>query len=234
MSCVGIISALSSEGRCLTGNAIPVNEPVQISEHAIAIVCGIGENNSRIATQTLLEHNVSALVSWGTAGALTENIKSGDLFLADTIVTNDGNKYSFDAEWNKRIIDNLNKTSLKIHHGMIAHAQQVLLKTEDKNRLHNKTNALAVDMESLAIAQIASNEKLPCVSVRAIIDEASQCIPEVIIKNTDIFGRPAMFPLFSSLVLNPGLIAELIRLGTGMKAAATTLNAVARSQALFR
>lgn len=234
MSCIGIISALSSEGRCLTGNVIPVNEPVQINQQVVAIVCGMGENNARIATQTLLEQNVSALVSWGTAGALTDNIQPGDLLLADSIVANDGNKYSFDAEWNKRIINYLSNTSLQIHNGKIAHAQQVLVTTEDKKKLYGETNALAVDMESLAIAQIAINEKLPCISVRAIIDEASQCIPEAIIKNTDIFGRPALFPLFSSLIRSPGLITELIRLGAGMKAATTSLNTVARSKALFR
>ena len=234
MSCIGIISALSSEGRCLTGNTIPVNKPVQINEHAIAIICGMGEDKARIAAQTLLEQNVSALVSWGTAGALTENLQSGDLLLADSIVENDQNKYSFDAEWNKHIANDLNSTSIKIHHGMISHTQQVLATSEDKKKLHSQTNAMAVDMESLAIAQIANKEKLPCVSIRAIVDEASQCIPEAVIKNTDTFGRPALIPLFFSLFRNPGLITELIKLGTGMKAATTTLNTVARSQALFR
>jgi len=234
LSCIGIISALSSEGRCLTGNTIPVNKPVQINQHAIAIICGMGEDKARIAAQTLLEQNVSVLVSWGTAGALTENIQSGDLLLADSIVANDGNKYLFDTERNKRIANELCNTSLKIHHGMIAHAHQVLATAEDKKRLHSKTNALAVDMESLGVAQIANKEKLPCVSIRAIVDEASQCIPEAVIKNTDIFGCPALFPLFSSLIRNPGLITELIKLGSAMKAAKTTLITVARSQALFR
>jgi hopanoid-associated phosphorylase len=234
LSCIGIISALSSEGRCLTGNTIPVNKPVQINQHAVAIICGMGDDKARIAAQTLLEQNITALLSWGTAGALTENIHSGDLVLADSIVTNDGDRYSFDAEWNKYITNELCNTSLKIHHGMIAHAGQVLATAEDKKRLHGETNALAVDMESLAIAQIANKEKLPCVSIRAIVDEASQCIPEAIIKNTDSFGRPSLFPLFSSLIRNPGLITELIKLGTGMKAATTSLKTVARSEALFR
>ncbi len=194
----------------------------------------MGEDNARIAAQTLLEQNVSALVSWGTAGALAENIQSGDLLLVDSIVASDGNTYSFDAEWNKHIANELCYTSLNIHHGMIVHTQQVLATADDKKRLYGETHALAVDMESLAIAQIANNEKLPCVSIRAIVDEASQCIPEAVLKNTDIFGRPAMFPLFSSVLRNPGLITELIKLGTGMKAATTTLSTVARRQALYR
>ena len=194
----------------------------------------MGEDNARNAAQTLVEQNVSTLVSWGTAGALTENSHSGDGVRADSIVASDGNKYSFDTERNKRIANELCNTSLKIHHGMIAHTQQILATAEDKKRLHSKTNALAVDMESLGVAQVANKEKLPCVSIRAIVDELSQCIPEAVIKNTDAFGRPALFPLFSSLLRNPGLITELIKLGSGMKAARTTLNTVARSQALFR
>ena len=234
MSQIGIISALSSEGRCLTGNTIPVNKPVQINQSTVAMICGMGEDNVRIAAHTLLEQNVSALVSWGTAGALTENIESGDLVLADSTVSNDGKKYSFDAEWNKYIINELSNTSLKIHHGMIAHAGQVLTTAEDKKRLHADTNALSVDMESLAIARFAYKEKLPCVSIRAIVDEASQCIPEAVIKHTDAFGRPSLFPLVSSLIRNPRLITELIKLGSSMRAATTSLNTVAKSRVLFR
>jgi adenosylhomocysteine nucleosidase len=234
LSRIGIISALSSEGRCLTGNTIPVNKPVRINQSTVAMICGMGEDNARFAAQTLLKLNVSRLVSWGTAGALTENIQSGDLVLADSIVSNDGKKHSFDAEWNKHIINELSNTSLKIHHGMIAHAGKVLATAEDKKRLHGDTNALSVDMESLAIAQVANEEKLPCVSIRAIVDEASQCIPEAVIKHTDTFGRPSLFPLVSSLIRNPGLITELIKLGAAMRAATTSLNTVARSQVLFR
>jgi len=234
LSRIGIISALSSEGRCLTGNTIPVNRPVQINEHTIAMICGMGEDNARYAAQTLLKLNICTLVSWGTAGALAENIQSGDIVLADSTVSNDGKKYLFDAEWNKYIINELSNTSLRIYHGMIAHTGQVLTTAEDKKRLHADTNALSVDMESLAIARIANEEKLPCVSIRAIVDEASQCIPEAIIKHTDTFGRPSLFPLVSSLIRNPGLIAELIKLGAAMRAATTSLNTVARSQVLFR
>jgi len=207
---------------------------MQINEHAIAIVCGMGEENALAAAQILIKKDVRALVSWGTAGALTENIHAGDLLLADGVVSNDENKYSFDTEWNKRIANELCNTSLKIRHGMIAHAHQVLATAEDKQNLHSKTNALAVDLESFAIAQLATETTLPCISVRAIIDEASQCIPEAVIKHTDIFGRPDIFSLFSSLIRQPGLITELIKLGIGMKAATTCLNTVARSQALFR
>jgi adenosylhomocysteine nucleosidase len=234
LSCIGIISALSAEASCLTDKTIPVNTPVHIDEHTIAMVCGMGEKNARAAAQILIKKEVSALVSWGTAGALTENLHVGDLLLADTVVSNDANKYSFDTEWNKRIANELCNTSLKIRHGMIAHAQQVLAAVEDKKILHHKTNALAVDMESIAIAQLAYGASLPCVAVRAIVDEASQSVPEEILNNIDSFGRPDLFPLFSSLIRKPGLVVELIKLGKGMNAATKTLNTVAKSQALFK
>ena len=234
MSCIGIISALSAEARCLTGKSIPVNIPVQINGYAIAIVCGMGKENVRTATQMLIEKEVSALISWGTAGALTENIHAGDLILADTIVSNDSNNYSFDIEWNKRITNELCNSSLKIRNGIMTHALQVLATTEDKKELHRKTNALAVDMESIVIATLANEMKLPCISVRAVVDEVYQNIPEEILNNTDRFGRPNLRPLFSSLIRRPGLVAELINLGKGMSLATKTLTSVAKSQALFK
>ncbi|MCK5499540.1 MAG: hypothetical protein KAI77_10075 [Gammaproteobacteria bacterium] len=233
MSCIGIISALTSEGRCLTGKPVPVNEPVQINEHAIAIVCGMGEDNAGAAAQMLLEKNVTAFVSWGTAGALTENIHSGDLILADSVTANNGESYPFDTKWNKRIANRLNDSSVRIHHGMIAHTEQVLTTLEHKSSLQVATNALAVDMESFSIAKFAHTANLPCLAVRAIVDEVSQGIPEAIIKSTDKFGRPALLLLLTSIISRPALISDLIHLGKGMKAATKTLTTVARSQCLF-
>lgn len=233
MSCIGIISALSSEGRCLTGQAVPVKKPVQINENAIVIVCGMGEEYARTAAQMLIEQNVSALVSWGTAGALTENVHTGDLILADSVITKEGESYLFDTEWNKRVANKLCNTSLKIRNGTIAHADQVLVTTENKSRLQSVTHAVAVDMESISVARCADAANLPCMAVRAIVDESSQVIPGVIIDNTDIFGRPALLPLLISLSRKPDLIPALIHLAKGMKAATKTLKTVARNQAIF-
>lgn len=224
---------MSSEGRCLTGQAVPVKKPVQINENAIVIVCGLGEENARTAAQMLIEQNVSALVSWGTAGALTENVHVGDLILADSVVTKEGESYPFDTEWNKRVANKLCNTSLKIRNGMIAHADQVLVTTENKSRLQSATRAVATDMESISIARCAHEANLSCLTIRAIVDEVSQVIPEAIINNTDTFGRPALLPLLISLMRKPDIIPALIHLAKGMKAATKTLKTVARNQAVF-
>ena len=224
---------MSAEAGCLTDKTIPANTPVQINENAIVIVCGMGEEYARTAAQMLIEQNVSALVSWGTAGALTENVHTGDLILADSVVTKEGESYLFDTEWNKRVANKLCNTSLKIRNGTIAHADQVLVTTENKSRLQSVTHAVAVDMESISVARCADAANLPCIAVRAIIDEASQVISEAIIDNTDIFGRPALLPLLISLSRKPDLIPALIHLAKGMKAATKTLKTVARSQAIF-
>ncbi|MCH8263689.1 MAG: phosphorylase, partial [Proteobacteria bacterium] len=168
MSCIGIISALSAEASCLADKTIPANTPVQINDHAIAMVCGMGEENARTAAQMLIEQNVSALVSWGTAGALSENVHTGDLILADSVVTKEEESYLFDTEWNKRVANKLCNTSLKIRNGMIAHADQVLVTTENKSRLQSVTHAVAVDMESISVARCADAANLPCMAVRAI------------------------------------------------------------------
>lgn len=233
MSCLGIICALTFEGRCLTGNRIPDNTVVQINDRAIAIVCGMGEDNARHAAQLLLDQNINSLISWGTAGSLTEHVHSGDLILADSVVRENGENYSFDAKWNRQLATSLGDTNLKIHHGNIAHAEKILTTPKDKSDLHETTGALAVDMESLVIAMIAHKEKIPCLSIRAIIDEASQNIPDAIIKHTDNYGRPALLPLFAALVKQPGLLSTLINLDKSMKAATHSLSTVARNQTLF-
>ncbi len=217
----------------MSGKNLAVNTPVKINEHAIAIVCGMGEDNARHAAQLLVEQNITALVSWGTAGSLTDNVRSGDLILADSVVSESGESYHFDMAWNRQLAESLADKNLKIHHGKIAHAKNVLKTVKDKSDLNLVTHALAVDMESHSIAMIADKENLSCVSIRAVVDNASQNIPEAIIKNTDQFGRPALLSLFVSIVKQPGLISHLIQLGKGMNAATKTLTKVASSQLLF-
>ena len=88
-------------------------------------------------------------------------------------------------------------------------------------------------MESISIARCAYEANLPCMAIRAIVDESSQIIPQAIIENTDTFGRPALLPLLISLSHKPGLIPSLIHLAKGMKAARKTLKTVATSKAIF-
>ncbi|MFB3081120.1 MAG: hypothetical protein ACE1Y1_05035, partial [Nitrosomonadaceae bacterium] len=147
--------------------------------------------------------------------------------------TKEEESYLFDTEWNKCVANKLCNTSLKIRNGMIAHADQVLSTPENKARLQSATRAVAADMESISVARCAHEANLPCLAVRAIVDEASQVIPEAIIDNTDIFGRPALLPLLISLSRKPDLIPALIHLAKGMKAATKTLKTVARSQIIF-
>lgn len=210
-----------------------MKKPVQINENAIVIVCGLGGENAQTAAQMLIGQNVSALVSWGTAAALTEDIHAGDLILADSVVSKGGDNYPFDATWNEYVANELCNSSLKIRHGVIAHADQVLATTENKSSLQSATRALAADMESISIARCAYEANLPCMAIRAIVDESSQVIPQAIIENTDTFGRPALPPLLISLSHKPGLIPSLIHLAKGMNAARKTLKTVARSQAIF-
>ncbi len=232
MSYIGIISALSSEGRCLSGKSV-VNQPFQINEHTIAIICGMGRDNVDIAAQKLLEKNVTALISWGTAGALTEKVRSGDLVLADTITAVNGESYSFDTGWHQSIRNRLCNIPARVHCGMIAHTEQVLKTPACKIGLHAVTHAIAVDMESIVIARVAHKENLHFLAVRAIVDEVSQSIPEAIVNCTDMFGRPVLFSLLSGVIKKPDLICDLVYLAKGMKAATMTLNIVARSRCLY-
>ena len=52
-------------------------------------------------------------------------------------------------------------------------------------KLFRKTKALAIDMESAGIAEVAMASNLDFVIIRAIADNANSNIPEAVIKNID-------------------------------------------------
>ena len=231
---IGIIAGLPAEGSCLINKVIPLKEPYQIDNNVTLIISGIGASNAKLAAQRLLAGgNISALISWGTAAALRQDLQSGDLILANSVIGENATQYFFDKAWNQRVLSKLSGQSVALHHGIIAHTGCILQTPESKSALHTATQALAADMESGPIGIVARQVNLPCIAIRTIVDKSTQTIPAAITENIDLYGRPAWLPLISSLIRHPGLVFSLLHLGKNMYAATRTLRAVAESQAIL-
>jgi hypothetical protein len=71
------------------------------------VVSGIGGANAQAAATRLLEMNCDALVSWGTAGALHPDLRSGQLVVADQITDTSGERLTPDPAWAQRVVARL-------------------------------------------------------------------------------------------------------------------------------
>ncbi len=188
------------------------------------MISGIGSENAASAAQQLIDHGATALASWGTAGGLSEDLRSGDLLLPE-FVQSDNQKYQTDHNWRQRLIDQIS-SDLKPHDGLLVQSNEVISSSDQKSQLHKKTSAIAVDMESGSIAKIADQNKLPFLIIRSIVDTSDETIPMSAINSIDEFGQTKPAALTASLIKNPGDISKLIKLGKHFQQARKSLKQV--------
>ncbi len=236
MNRIGIICALYFEASCVTPVKPVAQQPVEINEQTLLIVSGIGRHNAKLAAQKLIEEDVSCLVSFGCAGALSPELKPGDLILPEEVLSmekyrlpvsdNTGNpetlpeevhsagkSYKVDAGLHAAIKQRLSQKNVSIHTGTLVSADKTLATVSAKQELYEQTGAAAVDMETAGILDAAECSGLPAIALRVITDPADQAIPETVLRRVNDFGETNVLGLAIDLVTSPGKIPTILHLG---------------------
>jgi hopanoid-associated phosphorylase len=219
---LGIISALPAEARCLGVRDAPAGEPVRVSDEVLLIRCGIGRDRAERAARVLLEAGVGALLSWGTAAALSRDLARGDLVLPRDVVTRDGHHFNTDTEWHRRLWGVVESAG-RCQAGGLAETDDVLVDADDKLRLHTLSGALIADMESAAIAEVAHGAGLPMLIIRAVSDSAAMRVPTCALAAVDGNGDIDPARCLWRLARAPGELLSLLRLARGFGAARARL-----------
>jgi adenosylhomocysteine nucleosidase len=222
LSKLGIIAALPAEANCLTKKKLNVCSPVEIQKDIFLCLSGMGYDSARRSSQQLIELGIDALISWGLAGSIDVSLKSGDLLLASNVITND-QSWSTHADWANKLQMECQHSSFSTLRAGIASVSDICNSISDKKNLSLKSGAIAVDMESSAIAELATTNNIDFLVVRAIADDADTNIPEAVLKHTDLLGKPNLIPFFLSCLKNPAQIKDLIKLAKCYKQALKTL-----------
>ena len=226
MSKLGIIAALPDEANCLDKNKLEVAKPIEIQKNIYLCLSGIGQPAAHEATLKLLKYNVDALISWGVSGAVDPSLNSGDVLIAEVIMSNNDD-YITPARWRNDIYDHLKKSFSYIKIGKILSINEISGSIENKEEFFSHTGTNAVDMESSSIATIAKSENKEFIAIRAVADDAKTIIPETVISNIDHLGRPNLIPFISSCVKQPDQIIDLFKLAKKHKIAIHSLTQIA-------
>ncbi|MFA5072998.1 MAG: hypothetical protein WC539_03785 [Nitrospirota bacterium] len=126
------------------------------------LLTGMGKENARHALLSFLESQTPQLVlSCGFAGGLDPHLQFGTVVYTD----NDSDQYS-------RILERLGAQRVRLHC-----SSRVVVTREEKHLVHEKTGADAVDMESEYIRAICKERNIPCITLRIILDTASDALP---------------------------------------------------------
>ena len=223
----GIIVALPEELSTLTSKKLAKGEWAFISDAIVLAYSGTGESNARTAAELLIAQGATQLISWGCAAALSPALKPGDLILAESLIDADGKELGICPDWHS-YATNLLSTTQKIHTGSLAESKSIVASGSDKKRLYEQTGAIALDMESIAIAKVAQQNKLAFLAIRAIADPADMNLPKAIQHSLNNEGVIDLTKLLLFIALHPSEIPLLIRLGLHFNAAKNTLKLAAK------
>jgi len=148
----------------------------------IAMQCGIGKVNAAMGSLTLINSFLpDYVINSGVAGGADPSVNVMDVVAGDRVAYHDvwcgpeselgqvqGLPLYF--EGSRRLLD-LIPTRKGIHKGLICSGDQFIDKMEAVERIKgNFPKAMAVDMESGAIAQVCHLSKVPFLALRVISD----------------------------------------------------------------
>jgi adenosylhomocysteine nucleosidase len=222
----GIVVALASEARTLTPHAAP-GRITLLSDGAALWLSGMGMAAAQRAAEELVDAGAKALAVFGVAGALDASLSSGSLICPEHVVDENGTRYAADASWCSNLQQSL-ATMWRASDSLLT-VRAPLLTAAEKAEAHRRFGAIAVDMESAAVAAVARRHSLPFITLRAIVDEAGDTVPAALNNSVDAWGRPRAAGLIAALCRHPSVLGDLPRLYSRMQRATHALRAAAKA-----
>ncbi len=160
----------------------------------------------------------SVILSAGFSGALQENYQVGDVILATEVVDHEG--HCWPVTWPAQLPPSEWRPAL--HQGRILSAPQLVASPEEKRALGQQHAALAVDMETAAVARLCHQHRVSFGCVRAISDDAHTPLSPRLASLVS-GGHVAPLHVLTALLRSPRLGSELWRLAKQTRFAARQL-----------
>jgi len=177
----------------------------------LVVQTGIGPDRAREAAAAAPPARL--FVSCGCAGALVDWLRAGDLVAADGVIPLDamGRPDPRLPAAGRPVAAWAAGRGFRVHVGSIA-SSGALLSGGASKAVGAATGALAVEMESGAIAAEAAARGVPFVGLRVILDEAGQRIPVGLDVVDETTGELRAARALAGLAPRPWLWAATIRL----------------------
>jgi adenosylhomocysteine nucleosidase len=223
----GIVVALPDELTTLTSKRIDKGYCVFIADKLLVAYSGAGAKNAQLTAELLVAKGATQLISWGCAAALIPGLKPGSLILADKLIDAEAMEIPVNVEWHNYSKHLLSK-SVDVHTGCLTESERIVSSSKDKKQLQSITNAIALDMESIAIAKVARQHALPFLAIRTIADPVNLNLPKAIGHALNDAGDIVLGKLLAFLILHPWELPRLIKLGLHFKSAKNTLKLAAK------
>lgn len=252
---VGVVTAMAAEAKALLGRVewntsgeLPAaRTTLADGTEIICVVSGIGPEKAERAAGRVIKEGASEIVSVGIAGGLTPDLCPGDVIIGDSVVDGgegpDGDYMagSIRTDLNPGLAANhlhnelvrkcLVEAGLSANRGIIVTVSGAVLTGRGKQLLHERTGAMAVDMESYSIARTAVRARVPFLLLRVVCDPAERTISPHLTDTLGDDGKMKSWVLLGRVLSRPGLIPHLFELRSEFNAALKSLGVAWKVQA---
>ena len=160
------------------------------NKQVVLVEAGVGKVNAARTTQILIDKfDIDAVINVGSAGAANDELNIGDIVIGKKLVQHDFDITAFGhpkgyisnagqyfksndqlVEQMENTIKELENSDFKILVGTIASGDIFCTDTKMKEKIRNKFEADAIEMEGAAIAQVCQLDNIPFIVIRGISD----------------------------------------------------------------
>lgn len=156
------------------GHGLVVRRGRLQGRHVALVIAGAGRENAARATEAVISgHQPQWVFSAGFAGGLSPELKRCDILMADRLVDLAGNHLALDL----RVDPDSLAAMPGVHVGRLLTADRIIRRPEEKQSLGEQYDAVAVDMESFAVAEVCRHRRIRFLAVRVIHDALHDELP---------------------------------------------------------
>jgi adenosylhomocysteine nucleosidase len=166
---------LMSDVVSIQGHGLTAHEGTLDDRRLIVMQSGAGREAAARATEALISgHQPQWVVSAGLAGGLSKDVPRGDFLMANHVADVEGNSMAIDFHIDADVLAGLPH----LHVGRLLTVDAIVRTPEEKRSLATKHNAVAVDMETTAVADVCRHQHVRFLSVRIISDGTDDQLPK--------------------------------------------------------
>lgn len=169
----GLVDLLS-DVTVTRGHGVTVRQGRRGDRRVTIIESGAGRENAVNATAVLLDvYKPRWVISAGFAGALAPELRRSDLLVGTSLVDAEGRQWEADPATLPSWLPDVKGLRM----GRFLTWDRVVCLPAEKKSLGEKYGALAVDMESLAVAEVCRLRETQFMAVRVVSDAADDELP---------------------------------------------------------
>jgi nucleoside phosphorylase len=192
---------------------------------------GIGPDSAARAAAALFTNPEAPklVCSTGFCGGIADGLAVGDLVVATAIVEGDAQRrerIDVAPELLKRVTDALKSAGIGFHSGVLVSVRDPVLQTSAKRALGRANAALAVDMESYAIADaVRAQPGTAFLAMRVVSDAVGDELPPEVAEFLDAEGKVRTTVVARFVLRSPANMKKLWELKGRSDKASKTLTA---------